>query len=94
MVYSIDFIIYLGENTIEFGFVIGLSCVKGMKKIFFLFISFPIFSAFVLNPSFVAIPIRTGKFFRRCAFAETRTGVSYIEDASFAILFPRAWSNN
>ena len=54
--YSIDFIIYLGEKDNAVGFVIGLCCENGMKYIFLLLSNFPIFSAFVLSPSFATIP--------------------------------------
>lgn len=79
------FIICFVENAKEVGFVIGLSCVNGMKNIFLLLSSFPMFSAFVLSPSFVTIPNNTGLFFLRKVFVEFKTEVSYIEDASFAI---------
>ena len=55
---------------------------------FLLFKSFPMFSAFVLSPSFVDIPISTGLFFLRCDLTAVSTGVSYIDEASFAIWFP------
>jgi len=54
--HSIDLTIYFGENDNDVGFVMGLSCVKGMKKIFLLLSNLPMFSAFVLRPSLLAIP--------------------------------------
>lgn len=79
---------YFGSNTNECGFVIGLSCLNGIKYIFFLFISFPMFSKLVDNPSFVAIPIINGFSFLKCDFAAVSTGVSVIPFASFPIVFP------
>jgi len=83
--YSIDFTIYFVENDNEVGFVIGLSCVNGIKNIFLLLRSLPIFSALVLSPSFVTIPNRTGLFSLRNDCVEFKTEVSYMDDASFAI---------
>ena len=52
--------IYFGSNTIDRGFVIGLSCLNGTKYMCFLLNSFPMFSALPDKPSFVDIPITNG----------------------------------
>lgn len=48
---------YCGSKDSDVDFVIGLSCLNGMKKTLFVFNSLPIFSAFPDNPSAVDIPI-------------------------------------
>ena len=78
-------IIYLGKNDNEVGLVIGLSCVNGTKKMFFMLSSFPIFSALVLRPSFVVIPSNTGLFSLKKVLIEFKTELSYIDVASLAI---------
>ena len=62
--------------------------MKGIKNIFFVFNNLPIFSAFELSPSFALIPRRTGLLSLRCDLTPISTDVSYIDDASFAILLP------
>lgn len=84
----------MGSNISECGLVIGLSCLNGIKYIFFLLISFPMFSKLVDSPSLVAIPITNGFSFLKFDFAAVSTGVSTIPFASFPIVFPRAWCNH
>lgn len=79
---------YFASKTNEYGFVIGLSCLKGIKYIFFLFINLPIFSKLAESPSFVAIPITKGISLLKCDFAEVSTGVSEIPFAIFPSVFP------
>ena len=76
---------YFGEKDNDVGFVIGLSCVKGMKNIFFMLSSFPIFSAFVLRPSFVVIPSNIGLFSLKKILIEFNTAVSNIDEANLAM---------
>ena len=67
--YSIDSIICFGENAKEVGLVIGLSCEKGIKNIFFLFNNLPKFSALVLSPSLVTIPKKYRLIFYKMSFS-------------------------
>ena len=85
---SIDGIRSSGCEIREVGFLTGLSCPNGIKKIFFALIKSPIFFIFKPRASFVETDNKSGLSFLRWAFAAIKTGVSVIPFASFASVFP------
>ena len=72
----------------DFSFEIGSSCLKGVKYIFLVFNSCPIFFADPPRASFVAIDKMTGRLFLRWAFTAIVTDESVIPFASLPSVLP------